>query len=84
VILIGELLSKISGIGVSSQMSESEEAAEITESSRRALIQVLGVERRNRLLSILYIMQQDSVNLVRQSSINIWKAFVRNKPRTGK
>jgi hypothetical protein len=84
VILIGELLSKISGIGVNSQMSESEDAVEISESSRRTLIQVLGVERRNRLLSILYIMQQDTVNLVRQSSINIWKAFVQNKPKTGK
>lgn len=59
--------------------------AEVTtaESSRRALIDVLGVDRRDRILSALYLARQDAVNVVRTSSIHIWKALVANTPRTG-
>jgi len=53
------------------------------ESSRRALIDVLGAERRDRILSALYLARQDAVNVVRTSSIHIWKALVANTPRTG-
>lgn len=57
--------------------------ATTAESSRRALVEVLGVERRDRILSALYLVRQDGVNVVRQSSIHIWKALVHNTPRTG-
>jgi hypothetical protein len=53
------------------------------ESSRRALIDVLGAERRDRILSALYLARQDAINVVRTSSIHIWKALVANTPRTG-
>ena len=53
------------------------------EVSRRALTEVLGSERRDRILSALYMVRHDSVNVVRQSSIHIWKALVQNTPRTG-
>ena len=53
------------------------------ESSKRALIEVLGAERRDRILSALYLARQDAVNVVRTSSIHIWKALVANTPRTG-
>lgn len=56
----------------------------MAESSKRALVEVLGKERRDRILSALFIARQDSVNVVRQSSIHIWKALVHNTPRTGK
>ena len=55
----------------------------MAESSRRALTEVLGAERRDRILSALYLARQDAVNVVRQSSIYIWKALVHNTPRTG-
>jgi hypothetical protein len=55
----------------------------VVESSRRALTDVLGEERRNRILSALYLARQDAVNVVRQSSVHIWKALVHNTPRTG-
>ena len=56
----------------------------MAETSKRALVEVLGKERRDRILSALFIARQDSVNVVRQSSIHIWKALVHNTPRTGK
>ncbi|KAJ7281606.1 armadillo-type protein [Mycena rebaudengoi] len=83
--LVGELLFKVSGIsGKASDLDEDEVAAEgtTTESSRRALVEILGVERRDRILAALYMVRQDGVGVVRQSSIQIWKALVHNTPRT--
>ncbi|KAH9944598.1 armadillo-type protein [Amylocystis lapponica] len=82
--LVGELLFKVSGISGKAEIEEDEEIAQVTvaESSRRALVEVLGAERRDRILSALYLARQDSVNVVRQSSIHIWKALVHNTPRT--
>lgn len=57
--------------------------AATAESSKRALIEVLGIERRDRILSALYLARQDAVNVVRTTSIHIWKALVANTPRTG-
>lgn len=55
----------------------------MAESSRRALVEILGESRRDRILSALYLARQDAVNTVRQSSVHIWKALVHNTPRTG-
>ncbi|GBE83943.1 eIF-2-alpha kinase activator GCN1 [Sparassis crispa] len=82
--LVGELLFKVSGISGKSEVEGDEEIGDTAtaESSRRALVEVLGVERRDRILSALYLARQDAVNVVRQSSIHIWKALVHNTPRT--
>jgi hypothetical protein len=77
-------LFKITGITVRADVDdEGEENAEAGESSKRALIEVLGLERRDRILSALYLVRQDGVVVVRQASIHIWKALVNNTPRTG-
>ncbi|KAI0800349.1 ARM repeat-containing protein [Fomes fomentarius] len=82
--LVGELLFKVSGISGKAEIEEDEEVEETTvvESSRKALVEVLGVERRDRILAALYLARQDAVNVVRQSSAHIWKALVHNTPRT--
>ncbi|KAF9047662.1 armadillo-type protein [Panaeolus papilionaceus] len=82
--LVGELLFKVSGIsGKTSDLEEEDVAAEATaENSRRALVEVLGPERRDRILAALYLVRQDGVVVVRQASIQIWKALVHNTPRT--
>jgi hypothetical protein len=83
--LVGELLFKVSGISGKAEIDEDEEMEDNTlaESSKRALIDILGVEHRDRILSALYITRQDAVNVVRQSAGHIWKALVHNTPRTG-
>jgi hypothetical protein len=75
----------VSGIsGKASDLDEDEAAEGATnESSRRALVEILGVERRDRILAALYLVRQDGVGVVRQASIQIWKALVNNTPRTG-
>ncbi|KAI0644913.1 ARM repeat-containing protein [Trametes meyenii] len=82
--LVGELLFKVSGISGKAEIEEEEEVVEtaMAESSRKALVEVLGVERRDRILAALYLARQDAVNVVRQSSVHIWKALVHNTPRT--
>lgn len=66
-------------------MDDDAEGAEavVAESSRRALTEVLGADRRDRILSALYLARQDPVHIVRQSSIQIWKVLVHNTPKTG-
>lgn len=84
--LVGELLFRVSGISGKAEIEEDEEVAVDTtaaESSRRALTEALGKERRDRVLAALYIIRQDSVAAVRVASIHIWKALVSNTPRTG-
>ncbi|EUC57504.1 translational activator GCN1 [Rhizoctonia solani AG-3 Rhs1AP] len=83
--LVGELLFRVSGISGKAEIEEDEEAAVDTtaiESSRRALTEALGKERRDRVLAALYIIRQDAVAAVRLASIHIWKALVANTPRT--
>jgi hypothetical protein len=59
------------------------EESAAADSSKRALAEVLGVERRDRILAALYLSRQDTVGAVRQASVHIWKALVSNTPRTG-
>lgn len=75
----------MSGISGKAEIEEDEEVNDtaMAETSRRALVEVLGAERRDRILSALYLARQDAVSVVRQSSIHIWKALVHNTPRTG-
>lgn len=84
--LVGELLFKVSGISGKVAEMDDEEAPEenvAVDSSRKALLEVLGAERRDRILAALYLVRQDGVVVVRQASIQIWKALVQNTPRTG-
>ncbi len=80
------MLYKASGISSKSEAEDHGEEADapVPESSRKALIDVLGKKRRDQILGSLYIIRQDSVHACRQTSIHIWKALVHNTPRTGK
>ncbi|KAG6873014.1 hypothetical protein C0995_003975 [Termitomyces sp. Mi166 len=84
VTLVGELLFKVSGISGKTSEIDEETVVEATtaETSRRALGEVLGQERRDRILAALYIVRQDGVLVVRQTSTQIWQALVHNTPRT--
>lgn len=84
--MVGELLYKVSGISGKVEIEEEEQEdgdPAVAETSRRALTEVLGKERRDRVLAALYLVRQDIVHVVRQSSIHIWKVLVHNTPRTG-
>ncbi|GAA5981477.1 hypothetical protein JCM10908_004121 [Rhodotorula pacifica] len=87
--LVGDLLFRISGISgkigdVDEDAAEddNDESMPGMEAAKKALIEGLGKERRDRVLAAIYIVRQDSVGAVRQAAIGVWKALVSNTPRT--
>ena len=76
--LVGDLLFNLTGIsGKAEQDEEVDGAAEAGQS----LLEVLGEDKRNKILSSLYICRCDTSGLVRSAAINVWKALVAS-PRT--
>jgi len=85
--LVGELLFKIVGITAKADIGdeedkEEEEDRQTSENSKKQLLEVLGKERRDRVLAAVYIVRQDPSGLVRKLSVHVWKALVHNTPRT--
>lgn len=76
--LVGDLLFNLTGISGKAEQDEVEEGAK---EAGQSLLEVLGEERRNKVLSALYICRCDTSGLVRSAAINVWKALVAT-PRT--
>ncbi|KXT18454.1 hypothetical protein AC579_8176 [Pseudocercospora musae] len=76
--LVGDLLFNLTGISGKQEADEDEEGAAEAGAS---LLETLGEEKRNRVLSALYICRCDTSGLVRTSAMNVWKALV-SSPRT--
>ena len=76
--LVGDLLFNLTGISSKTDAEEEEESAA---QAGQSLLEVLGEDRRNRVLSSLYICRCDTSGLVRTAAINVWKALVAT-PRT--
>ena len=76
--LVGDLLFNLTGISGSPEADEDADGA--TEAGQ-SLLEVLGEEKRNKILSSLYICRNDTAGLVRSAAINVWKALVAT-PRT--
>ncbi|CAG0888179.1 unnamed protein product [Darwinula stevensoni] len=80
--LLGDLLYKISGVsGKMSTETADEDDNFGTEQSQRAVLHVLGEDRRNRVLAGLYMGRSDVALMVRQASLHVWKVVVTNTPR---
>lgn len=79
--LCGDLLFQITGISGKHDLSTiSENASEVN----RNLLDALGKERRDEVLSLLFICRSDVSGIVRNASVDIWKALVANTPKTVK
>lgn len=79
--LTGELLYRVTGISGKVELEEDENPAQTADTARKALLEALGQDRRDRVLATLYIVRQDTVSIVRQASIHIWKALVQSESR---
>ncbi len=75
--LVGDLLFNLTGI---SGAAEDEDIEEGAREAGASLLEVLGEEKRNKVLSELYICRCDTVGQVRTAAINVWKALV-SSPR---
>lgn len=76
--LVGDLLFNLTGI---SAQADAEEEGEAATQAGQSLLEVLGEDRRNRVLSSLYICRCDTSGQVRAAAIAVWKALVAT-PRT--
>ncbi|KAL8808756.1 MAG: hypothetical protein Q9200_004054 [Gallowayella weberi] len=74
--LVGDLLFNLTGIS-----GKTEEEDEYAAQAGVSLVEVLGEDKRNKILSSLYICRCDTSGLVRTAAINVWKALVAT-PRT--
>jgi len=76
--LVGDLLFNLTGISAKAEADEDDDTAV---QAGQSLLEVLGEERRNRVLSSLYICRCDTSGLVRTAAVAVWKALVAT-PRT--
>lgn len=76
--LTGDLLFQVTGISGKNELTEDQ--VEVN----RSLVEVLGQDRRDRILAALFVCRSDVTAVVRAAAIDIWKALVANTPRTVK
>lgn len=77
--LTGELLFKISGISGKQELADD---VSLSKNVAKAFHEVLGDDRRNNILSALFVCRSDVSGGVRATASNIWKALVANTPKT--
>ena len=75
--LVGDLLFNLTGISGKAEQDDIEATGEIGNS----LLEVLGQEKRDKVLSALYICRCDTSGQVRLAAVAVWKALVAS-PRT--
>lgn len=75
--LVGDLLFNLTGITAQAE----EDTEEGATAAGQSLLEVLGEDKRNNILSALYISRCDTSGLVRTAAVNVWKALVAT-PRT--
>ncbi|XP_073041088.1 protein ILITYHIA [Primulina eburnea] len=81
--LLGDLLFKVAGTsGKALLEGGSDDEGASTEAHGRAIIEVLGREKRNEVLAALYMVRTDVSLTVRQAALHVWKTIVANTPKT--
>ncbi|RFU79541.1 translational activator gcn1 [Trichoderma arundinaceum] len=77
--LVGDLLFNLTGVKAGAEPGEEED--ENAKEASASLKEVLGEEKRNKILSTLYICRCDTAGAVRSAAISVWKVLV-HSPRT--
>ena len=81
--LLGNLIFKVAGTSGKIKLDGgSDDEGPATQSSGRNLIKALGLNRRNAVLSKLYVARSDVQHPVRTAALHIWKTVVVNTPKT--
>ncbi|KAJ6123299.1 eIF-2-alpha kinase activator GCN1 [Penicillium capsulatum] len=71
--LVGDLLFSLTGITGKSEAEEEEEEAT---QAGQSLLEALGEERRDKVLSALFICRCDTSGMVKSAAMGVWKALV--------
>ncbi|KAL5566833.1 hypothetical protein UlMin_029997 [Ulmus minor] len=81
--LLGDLLFKVAGTsGKALLEGGSDDEGASTEAQGRAIIEVLGKDKRDEVLAALYMVRTDVSLSVRQAALHVWKTIVANTPKT--
>ncbi|KAJ8616836.1 hypothetical protein MRB53_036208 [Persea americana] len=81
--LLGDLLFKVAGTsGKAILEGGSDDEGSSTEAHGRAIIDVLGRDKRNEVLAAVYMVRTDVSLSVRQAALHVWKTIVANTPKT--
>ncbi|KAG9242001.1 60S ribosomal protein-like protein L19 [Calycina marina] len=72
--LVGDLLFNLTGVSANTEAEDDMEDG--AQEAGASLLEVLGEEKRNKVLSSLYICRCDTSGLVRTAAVNVWKALV--------
>ncbi|XP_054802732.1 protein ILITYHIA isoform X2 [Prosopis cineraria] len=81
--LLGDLLFKVAGTsGKALLEGGSDDEGASTEAHGRAIVEVLGRDKRNEVLAALYMVRTDVSLSVRQAALHVWKTIVANTPKT--
>ncbi|RBR09427.1 uncharacterized protein FIESC28_09877 [Fusarium coffeatum] len=78
--LVGDLLFNLTGIKAGTDAEDIEDDENIKEAGA-SLKETLGEEKRNKILSALYVCRCDTAGAVRSAAIAVWKVLV-HSPRT--
>lgn len=76
--LVGDLLFNLTGVKADAEPGEEDEDA--VREAGASLKEVLGEEKRNKILSALYVCRCDTSNAVRSEAMTVWKVLV-HSPR---
>ncbi|XP_059308205.1 protein ILITYHIA isoform X2 [Lycium ferocissimum] len=81
--LLGDLLFKVAGTSGKAHLEGgSDDEGASTEAQGRAIIEILGRDKRNEILAALYMVRTDVSITVRQAALHVWKTIVANTPKT--
>ncbi|TLD20666.1 hypothetical protein PspLS_08639 [Pyricularia sp. CBS 133598] len=78
--LVGDLLFNLTGISGKTEDGDEDEEEKVKEAGN-SLREALGDEKRNKILSALYICRCDTATSVRAAAVAVWKALV-SSPKT--
>lgn len=78
--LVGDLLFNLTGVKAGDEEQDAEEQDDAKEAGI-SLKEVLGEDKRNKILSALYVCRCDTAGAVRAAAVSVWKALV-HTPRT--
>ncbi|KAF5102408.1 hypothetical protein D0Z03_000420 [Geotrichum reessii] len=77
--LTGDLLYQLTGVSGKAELSEEDKI--IYGDVNKTLIDVLGIERRDRIFASIFMCRTDTSGQVRAAAIEVWKSLVSNTPR---
>ncbi|KAG6306393.1 hypothetical protein E4U45_007207 [Claviceps purpurea] len=78
--LVGDLLFNLTGVKANADGEDEEADEEAVKEAGASLKEVLGEEKRNKILSALYVCRCDTAGSVRSAAVAVWKVLV-HSPR---